>query len=197
MLEGPEVEPHHRHTGHSRIDLIFGCLAVVLSGVSVFIAIEHGRTMERLVAANTWPNLSYGTSNENDAGTLEQIIFELKNTGVGPARIDTMELFYKGKPMASPKDLLLACCGRGMYNFATSTVIHEVLPAREKIDFISLRKDSNRPETWTTLNAERFSVRIRACYCSVFDECWVEDSATPRPSRVAQCTPSQAVQFTE
>jgi hypothetical protein len=56
MLEGPEVEPHHHHTGHSRLDMIFGALAVVLSGVSVFIAIHHGQTMERLVAANSWPN---------------------------------------------------------------------------------------------------------------------------------------------
>ena len=52
-------------------------------------------------------------------------------TGVGPARIDSFELFYKGKPMSGPVALLDACCGKGQVSFSVSGVMNEVVPARE------------------------------------------------------------------
>lgn len=198
MLEAPEVEAHHHKTGHSLFDFILGGTAVFLSMVSVFIAVQHGQTMEKLVAANSWPNLSYGTGNETDQGQ-DEIDLTVRNTGVGPARIDTFELFYKDKPVANIRDLLADCCaplhGKHLYT-GTSSILDEVLPARESVNFWSLRRDKNPPEAWDVLNKERFNVRVRACYCSVFDECWVMDSAQRRPERHAgECTPSQPVQF--
>jgi hypothetical protein len=202
MLEGPEVEPHHHHTGHSKIDIILGCTAVFLSCVSVFIAIRHGDTMERLVAANTWPNLDYSTSNEDPEKSVEVITLDLRNTGVGPARIETFEVFYKGKPMANARALAQACCitpadvtTHAKISFATSLVMNEVLPARENISFIRMPKSSVAPDIWDAANKERFNIAVRACYCSVFDECWVYDSHQPRPARVDECKPSQAVQY--
>ena len=201
MLEAPEVESHHHHTGHSKIDLILGCLAVFLSCVSVFIALKHGDTMERLVAANTWPNLDYGTSNEDEAKGIEVISLDLRNTGVGPARIETFELFYKDKPMADLKALVAACCvapnapAHPKISLSTSKVRNQVLPARENISFIRMLKSTTPPEVWDVTNRERFNIAVRACYCSVFDECWAYDSRQERPDRVAECKPSQPVQF--
>jgi hypothetical protein len=197
MLEAPEVEAHHHKTGHSLVDFILGGTAVFLSMVSVFIAVRHGETMERLVAANSWPNLTYGTGNESDDGLRDEITMSLKNTGVGPARIDTFELFYKDKPVANLNDLAHACCmkANGHAYLTTSSVVDEVLPARDSIDFIGLPRDKNRPDSWDVWNAERFNVRVRVCYCSVFDECWIMDSKQHRPRQTHICTPSQPVQF--
>ncbi len=196
MLEAPEVEPHmHHKTGHSLADKILAVLAVFLSCVSVFIAVHHGRTMERLVAANSWPNISYTTGNEDDTGTRQIVTLSLKNTGVGPARIDTFELFYKGVPMRDYTALIKACCGKPAENVSSSWVIDEVLPARETIEFLSVAKDMVGDDLWDTLNRERFAVRVRACYCSVFDECWARDSAQRRPERVDECRPSQPIQY--
>ncbi len=111
MLEAPEVEPHMHHTtGHRLADKILAVTAIFLSGVSVFIAVHHGQTVERLVEVNSWPNISYDISNTNVAHTRDDITLTLKNSGVGPARIDSFELFYKGKPMSGPVALLQACC---------------------------------------------------------------------------------------
>ena len=196
MLETPEIEAHmHHKTGHSIADKILAVLAIFLSCVSVFIAVSHGRTMERLVAANSWPNISYLTGNEDDSGSRQIVTFALKNTGVGPARIDTFEVFYKGVPVRDYIALLTACCGAPTANTSSSRVIDEVLPARDNIEFLSLPKDKASQAVWDALNKERFAVRVRTCYCSVFDECWVRDSAQRRPERVDQCRPSQAVQY--
>ena len=203
MLEAPEIETRHAHTGHSRIDLIIGVLAIVLSCVSVFIAIGHGRTMEKLVAANTWPNIDYTTGNNADGE--DRVTLDLRNTGVGPARIETFEVFYNGNPMPDSRALADACCGinkesrkkLGPISYTVDTVRNIVLPAREKLSFISVAKKQVPAQIWDAANTGRFNVEVKLCYCSVFDECWFYDSALPRPSRVDQCKPTQKIQFEE
>ena len=197
MIEAPEVEPHlHHKTGHSLTDKILGLTAIFLSGISVFIAVHHGHTMERLVAANTWPNISYSTGNESDDHLRHDVELKLKNTGVGPARIDTFEVFYKNQPLAGPAGFA-QCCGKGLRNSSTSQVLDEVLPARESIVFVGVPKEGNTLEAWENANQERMAVRIRIriCYCSVFDECFVRDSTERRPHRVDECSPSQPTQY--
>jgi len=197
MLEGPEVEAHHHHkTGHSKLDLIFASLAVVLSLVSVVVALHHGKTMERLVQANTWPNLSYSTGNEDDKGN-PVIRLVLRNTGVGPARIDTFEVFYDDKPVREGVDLIEACCAKEHFSADSSPVRGEVLPARDQIEFLTLVKTPLNTPAWDKLNHERLKLRVRACYCSVFDECYVMDTAARRPEHVEQCVPSQGVEYRE
>jgi hypothetical protein len=195
MIEGPEVEAHHHHkTGHSKLDLIFASLAVVLSLVSVMVALHHGKTMERLVEANTWPNLSYDTGNLVDDGHTQAVTLSLMNTGVGPARIENFEVFYKDQPVADGAALMKACCGLATIDFSSSQVTGEVLPARDRIDFIEVPKAEN-PALFDVLNKERFKIRVRACYCSVFDDCYVLDTKARRPERVAQCSASQGLEY--
>lgn len=196
MIEGPEVEAHRHKTGHSHVDLILGSLAVVLSLVSVAVSWKHGRTMEQLVEANTWPNLSYSTGNAHDGARV--ITLALRNTGVGPARVENFEVFYKGKAQPNAVALLHACCTNGKAvktSMSIDDVQGVVMPARDEIDFMSVPAEGNAPEIWQALNRERFAVRVRACYCSVFDECWVMDSDQHRPRRVHECAPEQATSF--
>jgi hypothetical protein len=188
MLEAPEVEHHHHHSGHRWVDIMIGCTAVFLSCVSVFIAIHHGQTMEKLVEANSWPSLSYGSSNSSDTGNADDITFDISNNGVGPARVDTLQVFYKGVPQPSFVDLLKSCCGaKGKkVSYATSKIVDEVLPARTTTHFIRLLH-SVSPDIWDAMNRERTQMDVLICYCSVFEECWISDTRTRRPARVDQC----------
>lgn len=194
MIEGPEIEKHRHKTGHSHVDLILGSLAVLMSMVSIFIAVHHGQTMEKLVEANSWPNISFGNSNEM-AGAPRTIALAVRNTGVGPARIDTFEVFYEDKPVRNFPQLLKLCCDATSQYFSTSLVRDEVLPAREEIDFATFGAGPNKPDVWEALNQKRMGVRVRVCYCSVFDECWVKDSRVARPDPVKQCVPSQPIEY--
>jgi hypothetical protein len=145
------------------------------------------------------PNLSYTTGNGGEDAKLGDIRFVLRNTGVGPARIDSVELFYNGAAQKYATSLLKACCGAtgngDMKPLSTSTVENEVLPAREEITFIEWPKTPATEAIWQRLNVERFKVRVRVCYCSVFKECWVRDSSRPRPVQTEQCRPSQDVVY--
>ncbi len=194
MIEGPEIEKHRHKTGHSHVDFILGGLAVLMSAVSIFIAVHHGQTMEKLVEANSWPNISFGTSNELP-GQPETITLSIRNTGVGPARVDTFEVFYVDTPVKNFAALLKACCDAQSDFFSVSLVRDEVMPAREEIDFATFAAKPNKRVVWDALNQKRMNVRVRVCYCSVFDECWVKDSRVARPDKVRQCVPSQPVQY--
>ena len=194
MIEGPEIEAHRHKTGHSHVDLILGSLAVLMSGVSIFIAVHHGQTMEKLVEANSWPNISYQTGNELP-GQPQAITLALRNTGVGPARIDSFEVFYKDTPVRNFSQLLKTCCDAKSDYFSVSIVRGEVLPARDEIDFLTFSAGHNKPDVWEALNQKRMNVRVRVCYCSVFDECWERDSRLTRPTPVKECVPSQPIEY--
>jgi hypothetical protein len=55
MPLAPEVEHHQHHrTGHRWLDITLAVSAVFISLMSLFLAIQHGRVMERMVEASTW-----------------------------------------------------------------------------------------------------------------------------------------------
>ena len=114
----PEAPEHHHsgHTGHRWLDLVLGLSAMFVSVVSLIVAVAHGRTMERMadantrmVEANSWPFVEFETHNADEHGNGD-VRLVLINEGVGPARIETFELWWDGKPMSSLRTLLQACC---------------------------------------------------------------------------------------
>ena len=84
-----------------------GLSAMFVSVISLGVAIEHGRTMERMADANermvqasSWPFVEFSTHNVDERGS-PNVRLVLTNEGIGPARIETFELWRKGQPMAS------------------------------------------------------------------------------------------------
>src|SRR5947209_7983490 len=116
-MDSPEAPHHHPgHTGHRWFDIALGLSAMFVSVVTLVVAIEHGCTMERMadanprmVEANSWPFIEFSSHNLNEKGAAE-VRLVLTNEGVGPARIETFELWWRGKSMSSPTQLLTACC---------------------------------------------------------------------------------------
>ena len=69
-----------------RFGFLASASAVVLSIVSLSVAISANRTQERLLAASVWPSLEYGTGNRDDDGA-DVITLSIGNSGIGPARL--------------------------------------------------------------------------------------------------------------
>jgi hypothetical protein len=87
-----DVHAHPRKTGHARFDLVMAICAIFISAVSLFLAIEHGKTERDFVAANSWPFRREILSNDDHANK-GVISIGLSNGGVGPAVIRGLELF--------------------------------------------------------------------------------------------------------
>ncbi|GAA0527825.1 hypothetical protein FHS83_002231 [Rhizomicrobium palustre] len=190
-----DVHAHPRHTGHSRIDLILALTAIFLSAVSLFVAIEHGRTQRDLVAASTWPYV--GVSLSNSANEKGDIVIGISNDGVGPAKLQSFEVFYKGKPVSSGLDLLRRCCGLSRERKEMAAVLndhyffgiveHKVIRAGEGSDVVTLRPNPDKPEVSKRFAGALGNLSFRGCYCSVLDECWISDMSSTKVTKTKEC----------
>jgi len=181
-------ESHAHKTGHRWVDMVIAFSALFVSVVSLAIAIMHGRTMENMVAANSWPFLAYGAGTNTINGVLT-IHMHVVNTGVGPAKIESAELVWKGVAYRRDQDFLKACCGLVPDSKPISTVNflpHEILRAGERITFLGFQESAD-PEVFAVIQRAMLSrdLQLHVCYCSIFDECWKSDLTThslnPKP----------------
>jgi hypothetical protein len=193
-----DVEPPEPHkTGHHEIDLIIGGSALFLSLVSLAIAVLHGHTMEKmananaqLVQANSWPFLQVTTSNTRDNGE-KLIALTVKNAGVGPAKIYSSELRYKGAIIHDWGKFLDDCCnvsGASKLSYSSSSDANlGVVRAGEAVNILLVPGSDENRNAWNKLNVARHDVSYKICYCSVFDECWTTNGQTLSPSPVKTC----------
>ena len=120
-------------------------LAILVSVVSLGVALSSNRTQERLLAASAWPTLEFGTGNRSDSGT-DEITLVLGNNGVGPARLRGVRVFYKGEFAADSRRLMQRCCAAGDSPFiaVTSGTRGRVLKAGDRIVLMTLPTDTQQ-----------------------------------------------------
>lgn len=181
-MDGPEVHtPHAPHTGHRWWDFAIGGTALLVSVISLYVAVHHGEIMEKLVAANSWPHVE-ASSNVLEGQQPGSARFEVgvRNNGVGPARVESLELWDGTNPIRNAADLAagLKNAGDGQAFSARldgASIIGQVLGAREAVKVVAF--ETTAGARWGTPMI-RFAGRLetRVCYCSVFDECYLADS---------------------
>jgi hypothetical protein len=183
-------------TGHRWIDISVAGCALVVSVTSLFVAIRHGHSMERmaeanaqLVQANSWPLLQRFQSDVGPGGA-RVFSLDIANSGVGPAKVESLEVAWKGQPVKTPQQLLQLCCEQGAgerSGIESSGLMGFVLRAGEVREMIEFAEDPAHEGLLQRLTISLKDITWRACYCSVFDECWVSDLHTLHPEAVKQC----------
>lgn len=192
------------------LEYISTAFAVVVSLISLWVAIGTERANRQMVAASSWPLLEVGSSSVDDKGN-SMLLFRVTNTGVGPAKIRSFEVFYKGRPTTGAVSLIRACCKRDFMRplpgdsapedvFITGGVPGNVIRAGEANTFIQMGPGAGNQPVWRALDAARnYDITYRICYCSVFDECWINTVKGRNqldPTPVNKC-PVPAVPYTE
>jgi hypothetical protein len=193
-----DVHAHAHKTGRKWVDLAIAFSAITISVISLFVAVAHGRTEEKLVAASSWPFLTFSTEKDGlDAGgwTIHLI---LQNNGVGPARVKWLRMSLDGKSIRNRADLMSRCCGvpdGTADQLVASGLVSDnppvgVLTARDQVQILTWRTRAGHAGIISSLDGVRHRFRTEACYCSVLDECWISDlTATADPRRVGRCRP--------
>jgi hypothetical protein len=145
----------------------------------------------RLVSANSWPFLSY-SAGINTVDNDPIIHMRVYNTGVGPAKIESAELIWKGVPYRTDRDFLKACCDHdpAVVDFDSDLLMNEVLRANGDVRFLEFKQSAN-PDVFAKLKRVLLSrnLQLIVCYCSIFDECWKDDmtALSLTPARVKSC----------
>jgi len=183
-------------------------VAVIISVASLWVAIATERANRQMVAAASWPILMVDSGNVGPDGKTLLLHFKVTNSGVGPAKVRSFEVFYKGKPMPSSTALMQACCDRHFtgaealkvselagWDFVTGLVAGSVIRAGEDNRFIVYSFSPQHAAAWHALDiARQRSMSYRLCYCSVFDECWINTTVRgqqldPTPVRTCPVPP--------
>jgi len=193
------VRPAPRRTGLRHFDAIVSISAIFISAVSLYVAIEHGKTERQLVAANVWPFLREIRS--NGYGPDNDIAIGYSNAGVGPAKVRSFEVFYRGQPVSSELDLLRKCCDlpadssdvlkalpKGLF-YATPN--NTVLRPGEFYPVTMIHRVASTPDVPNRFAAALGQLTFRVCYCSVLDQCWSSDLQNMQAQPVKECEPSE------
>lgn len=178
------------------IDIAFGVAALAVSAISLWVALGTEDANRKMVAASTWPLLQLEMGNNEDGKSV--ITLSLVNAGVGPAKVESFEVIWKGKAYGSHSKYLLACCGLHEPLFNTpenqqqtpvqsAPVVGHAIRAGEQRPFLRVPLGKDNLAAWKVLDLARFGTKFRACYCSVFDECWQSDLTGVKPTPIAAC----------
>ncbi len=211
MIEPPEVPHHHaHHDGPPKqgwaawIDRVMPLSVLLLSVGSLYVALHTGSAMDKLVAHNeklvkaqSTPILQYSNSNYDLGLKAHQLSFKLENVGTGPARLTWVRVsdsrgvyddFSQWLRQLAPPDDLEAI---RRAEVITGNLDNTVLPAREERTALVWGRpeaDTGPQRTlWEAANQARGELRVEACYCSVFDECWQGVLGYGLPRSVPSC----------
>lgn len=199
MVPETDLVPEIRKTGHRLADLAVAFSALFVSLCSLGIALHHGRTMQRLVEANSRPFIQITTSNGQRAADIASQAFTvlISNPGAGAARVERFSILVDGKPVKDIGEALLRLAGLPDNTPQDSTVLGPLTYSPVAPSYIKAGSEQpvlNWPRTasnasiWDKDAAAGLNrVKFEACYCSIFDECWIENSHTFRPTAVTSC----------
>lgn len=182
MSETPEILPERPN----RTSLYLAILAILISlvgtGVSIFesqILREQQEIMLAEKAASVWPfvRLAFNSSQTDTTYTIGATFI---NKGVGPAVIGDIELFFQGEPIAASEIFEKIKEAYPEMRLGTSTINLSngrfvVSPDEEKEMYrLTYFVESTSPLGLVELLT---SIRIEACYCSIYGDCWGLDNS--------------------
>lgn len=164
---------------------------VFVGAVALYAALNESQAVRQQTAASVWPYLQIMIS-DNESPSDGHFELQMSNVGVGPARMQSMLLRVDDRAIigwkflidelseALDEDLSLADYGR---SFITNRVI---APG----ETVSVFQTTHLPLV-SALRRGIYSQRatVAYCYCSIFDDCWLQESQSPttRPVAVDSC----------
>jgi hypothetical protein len=175
--------------------LALSVLALATSAYQTRLMQAQTELMQTQSRASVWPYLTIGKNEDTIAGR-ENFVWRVDNNGVGPAKIQSVQVLLDGKPYRSWKELFAALAPGQEFHGQTSSVNGLVLPpSLNRETTIEMVKPDSPERAKVFLSAQqRMSIEI--CYCSVYDECWIAHAINkPGNTPVPRCETAGKLQF--
>lgn len=155
----------------NKVEFLVAICALIASSMAVYMAWDQGRVMRAQQHGAVFPVLQVDGFLNNDA-TSSAVGITIRNSGVGPAQIESVSLWIGDKqadgfiePLGNiPDGYQLdwsGIVGRSLAPGDTVTPVKLVWPLGE-LETADIRRISADTRTW----------KLEICYCSVFQRCW-------------------------
>jgi hypothetical protein len=204
MVPESEIKAETHKSGHRLIDMIIAGSALFVSLCSLGLAIHSGRAMDRLVEANSRPVvvINHGDVDPDSPHNAPQPLlhYEIENVGAGSARIEWARLDVEGHPVGSWGEALklvgdhavargaLAATDNAALSFQNSDTAPAYLRPGDRRFVMTWARTVENTAHWNAIVGLRGSLHLKACYCSIFEQCWITDSKVAFPVSVPSCT---------
>ena len=157
----------------------------------------RGESIQReLLAANSWPFMEVDEERRL-TGTNALVSVDVRNEGVGPAKVESFEVFYAGRPVGNATELLQRCCGlsadtkaahaRMALGIGLGDVAGNVIRPDQSRTMISMDRSAADAAVFSNFDSHLADITFRLCYCSILDRCWLSDLRTLKPAETASC----------
>lgn len=179
-----------------RLNFIVAVCAILISGASFYATYLQAESAEKQVKAMTMPLIQFSHGNYDIEKDLKAISFAIKNAGIGPAIIKDFSFIYKNEQYKSSNQFFNACCEKEFNSFlstissdtsainlkedggsSSSPLLDIIVPGQSSYSFRTIYYGSSTHDFWKKLNNERFDLKLRICYCSLLDECFISEKS--------------------
>jgi hypothetical protein len=171
---------------HISNQAIFTTMATIVSVCALVVSVMQTYYQHKYLHAAAWPHLQISVDRETSVkdSTKNTTIVKLMNKGVGPAIIDSVAYFYKGKTYKSMTDVSKEIVGVGFLGSFHNITNGEVIAQNEEIINISV-KGAKKAEM---LSEAASMMKIKIIYSSVHDSKWelISDPELPDGSKTTK-----------
>ena len=161
--------------------------AVIIAAVSLWVAWDSVRTNRELVASSSWPFVQF-TATVPAAAQPRYLALIVSNDGIGPAKLESFELFLAGsRPALAPAAAANLLCARTDGRRPDGKPrVPAPRPGPGDLHRLGDRAAGGRRPPDPHLHAQRRqrraldvlsqsftgNISVRYCFCSAFNECW-------------------------
>jgi hypothetical protein len=158
-------------------EMLVGVSAVVIGVCALGVSLYETSLMREEQRAAVIPlvelSRSYYLEHDNAEGERVRLDLNIANVGIGPARVSDFQVRVDGQPQATWGETIQALIGRDQaVSYVQSTINGRTIPPDRSIKMLQLEDSDVAREILAEFNR----LEIEACFCSVFDECWLASS---------------------
>ncbi|MEM7083914.1 MAG: hypothetical protein AAF465_14390 [Pseudomonadota bacterium] len=158
-------------------------IAIAMSMGALFVSVLEVSAIRDDQRIQVWPYIGVYTNYSEDGFRLHAI-----NKGIGPARVQTLKMFYDGEHVTDIDQLILNTLGEKdafSYDlYRSSNISRSVMSADEDKTLFGVPWE---PRTRRLIDDWATKVDVVVCYCSVYDDCWESRLNTGEPTEVSSC----------
>lgn len=157
-------------------------VSLVVSTAALLIFVFRADTKRFEARAEVWPYLEI-TRNFESRGY--QILVD--NRGVGPARVESVEFYSDHEALDGFDALIERVLGERAFGpelYSSSPLLGRVMSSREQLVLFDVSWEDRSRQLATEWESH---LSIVACYCSIFDQCWLAQLGKSPNREVSSC----------
>jgi hypothetical protein len=172
---------------------------VFTGGAALYLTLIQAEAVRQQTAAAAWPYIQFSIADTDD-GETARFALDFRNVGVGPAKMRAARVQLDDQPVMSWVEATQRLSDESLklgVHYGRSSISRRVLAPGE---FITAFETTHRPLVLSLQQAAYGQrVTLEYCYCSIFDECWLVNTASndgePNHLEVEQCPDYGASKF--